>query len=300
MKRILVMGGTRFAGIRLVNQLLREGCNVTIATRGMANDLFEDSIDRIIFDRTDVKSMRRVFAGKRYDVVFDQIGYCADDLAAACEVFSGTIGHYVFTSSNAVYRDARKRGIIEADFDPLQVECSLGKQPGDVGYSTGKQQAESYLARNAPFPYAAARIPIVMAADDPIQRMGFLVGRILDGKPLVIPPSCGLLNYINPEEKGRFLTWLGLSGCTGPYNAGSERWIDPVELTQLTGNILGIEPIIVTAGPDCDRVRFAYPYDMTVDVSKAKRDGFEFTSFDLWFPTVVKDTAQVYLRSAQQ
>jgi hypothetical protein len=31
---------------------------------------------------------------------------------------------------------------------------------------------------------------------------------------------------------------------------------------------------------------------MTVDVSKAKREGFEFMPFDQWFPEVVKETAQ--------
>lgn len=39
---ILVIGGTRFFGIHMVNELLTAGYDVTIATRGKASDSFGD------------------------------------------------------------------------------------------------------------------------------------------------------------------------------------------------------------------------------------------------------------------
>ena len=42
---ILVIGGTRFFGIHMVNELLTAGHDVTIATRGKASDSFGDKVD---------------------------------------------------------------------------------------------------------------------------------------------------------------------------------------------------------------------------------------------------------------
>ena len=42
---ILVIGGTRFFSIHMVNELLTAGHDVTIATRGKASDSFGDKVD---------------------------------------------------------------------------------------------------------------------------------------------------------------------------------------------------------------------------------------------------------------
>lgn len=47
MKNILILGGTRFFGKRLVRLLLDEGFKVTIATRGNTSDEFGDQVERI-------------------------------------------------------------------------------------------------------------------------------------------------------------------------------------------------------------------------------------------------------------
>ena len=299
MKNILVMGGTSFAGKSLVRELLRQDCQVTVATRGHAKVAFEGPVQWVRFERTDLDSMVAAFSGKAYDVVFDQIGYCADDVADACKVFAGKIGHYVFTSSIAAYAGLDKRGIVETDLD-LQVGWAPGRHStGDIGYSEGKVQAEAYLVQKAPFPFAAARMPIVLGTDDPLNRLGWLVGRILDGIPIVIPPESGEQGYIGTAEKGRFLSWLGLSGQQGAYNASLEPWIDPVEFARLTGEIFGAEPIVPTEGPEVDRMEWANPFDFTMDVSKARLAGFEFTAFDQWYPVVVKETATLHAMSKE-
>ena len=41
--KILVLGGTRFFGIHMVNDLIEKGHEVTLATRGITPDYFEDS-----------------------------------------------------------------------------------------------------------------------------------------------------------------------------------------------------------------------------------------------------------------
>ena len=50
---ILVIGGTRFFGIPMIEELLKSGHDVTIATRGLSADSFGSRVKRLILDRTD-------------------------------------------------------------------------------------------------------------------------------------------------------------------------------------------------------------------------------------------------------
>ena len=85
----------------------------------------------------------------------------------------------------------------------------------------------------------------------------------------------------------------------GAYNASSEPWLDPLEFTRLTGESLGVEPIVRTEGDDPDRMNWINQFDLTMDVSKARQAGFEFAEFDQWFPNVVKETAARYTVSKE-
>ena len=68
---ILVIGGTRFFGIHMVDELLNNGYKVTIATRGMANDKYGDRVERIVFERTNEDSIKEQLSNKHFDVVID-------------------------------------------------------------------------------------------------------------------------------------------------------------------------------------------------------------------------------------
>ena len=44
--KVLVLGGTRFFGIHLVDELLKSNCDVTIATRGLTSDSFGNKVKK--------------------------------------------------------------------------------------------------------------------------------------------------------------------------------------------------------------------------------------------------------------
>ena len=50
--KILVIGGTRFFGIHMVNELLANGYEITIATRGKSSDEYGDRVKRLVIERT--------------------------------------------------------------------------------------------------------------------------------------------------------------------------------------------------------------------------------------------------------
>ena len=99
--KILVLGGTRFFGRRLVHMLIEDGHDVTIATRGLAQDDFGSSVKRIIVQRTSPDSMKEKLHGKSWDIVYDSLAYCSNDVKYALDVLE--CGRYIMTSTGAVY-----------------------------------------------------------------------------------------------------------------------------------------------------------------------------------------------------
>lgn len=62
--KILVIGGTRFFGIHMVEELLKAGHEVTIATRGIAKDSYGERVSRIILERTNEESIKNALKDK--------------------------------------------------------------------------------------------------------------------------------------------------------------------------------------------------------------------------------------------
>ena len=78
--KILVLGGTRFFGIPMVEELIQQGHEVTIATRQTTKDNLGDAVQRIQIERTDPIQMEQALKGKHFDVVYDKIAYCSNDI----------------------------------------------------------------------------------------------------------------------------------------------------------------------------------------------------------------------------
>jgi len=287
--KALVVGGTGFIGRRIVSNLLNAYCDVTVATSGRTANPFEKRVKIVIFDRFELASIKgKIPFNEKFDVLFDQLGFGAEDVAGICSVFDGKTKHYVFTSSSAVY-EGTKTGFVEEDFNPIIAEPRKGGAK-ELGYAEGKRSAEAYLFQNAPFSVAAARFPIVLGPNDSTKRFQFHVSRVMEQKPIVIPVNCGRTNYVWVEDAGRFLCWLGLKHGTGTYNAASAYTLDANELVQRIGTLLKKTPNVIRDGEKTDITPYFLHGDRSVNTSKAERDGFAFTPFEEWFPAIVKET----------
>ena len=71
--RILVIGGTRFVGPRLVRALLARGHRVATFNRGHTPDELPGEVERLHGDRSDPAQLARALAGKAFDVCVDTI-----------------------------------------------------------------------------------------------------------------------------------------------------------------------------------------------------------------------------------
>lgn len=298
--KALVLGGTGFIGRRVVRELLNFGDSVVVATSGFSENPFGSSVSHRKVDRFSPEDMGRLARElPQLDVIYDLIGFGTDDVAIICEEFGEKAGHYVFVSSAGAYPE-QKGNMAEEDFDPSSMNAAPGGMR-ELGYSGGKQNAEAYLSRNAPFTCSVPRFPVVLGHDDlagreqfPLNRidgrMLTHVERILRGQEIVVPPGGGRRNYAWVEDAGRFIAWLGRNRKPGAYNGASSRIMDAEEIINFIGRVLGRVPVIVPEGSDEDISSFYTQGDRWVNASKAESEGFSFSQFEKWFPVAVDNS----------
>lgn len=289
--KALVLGGTGFIGRRLVDNLIKENWDVTIATSGRSPNPFGDAVSSVVFDRFNITSFEEKLSSPPYfDVLFDQICFGPDDAAEITESFDGRIGRYVFVSSGSVYPQDQPK-YTEEDFDPYNHEIRKGGM-GTLGYGEGKRSAEAYLFQRAGFPVAAARFPIVVGHDDSTTRFQKLVQDILEGNEILIPHGGGKKNYVWVEDAGRFLLWLGKNGKQGPYNASSSYTLDANEMIDIVCRVTGKDANIVDSSESINPTSYYSSADHLYSPEKAEHEGFTFTEFNDWIEDEIRLTVE--------
>ena len=283
MKKALVLGGTRFFGKRLVSNLVDTGWDVTIASRGLADDSFGQRVKRLTLDRYNYESLQVALKGGEWDVVYDQICYAPSDAMDTCQLLSGKIGRYVLTSTGSVY-DNSPMPYKEEYYDPYSYPLRMGRQDSFT-YGEGKRLAEAVFFQKADFPVAALRIPVVVGPDDYTQRLAGVVHYVKHGiamRPLNTDKTIG---FISSFEAAKFLHWLAESPVTGPYNAAATGFLTSQGLFSLVGRVVGREALLSEAAEQESPLQGS----SHLDNSKAKAAGFEFTNLLDWLPLLVAE-----------
>ncbi|WP_340022536.1 NAD-dependent epimerase/dehydratase family protein [Paenibacillus sp. FSL K6-1096] len=287
-KKVLVLGGTRFFGKRLVELLLHSQDNeVTLLTRGRTADPFGDRVTRLTADRTDESAFEQAVGDAYWDIVYDNICYSPEEAAAAVRIFAGRAKRYILTSSLSVY-DAQPEALTEADFDPVHYPVRSGGKT-EISYQEGKRQAEAVLLQRADFPVAAVRFPIVLGTDDYTRRLHFHIEHVLAGQPVGIPNPQAKISFIRSDEAAEFLHWLGHEGSavTGPVNACSDGTLTIGGVMSIIERVTERNAVVQSEAADGDQSPFGIEESWYMDTSKARSAGFSFLSLSEWFPELV-------------
>lgn len=290
MSKILVLGGSRYFGKRLVNLLLQEGCHeITVATRGLSEVEYDGTVQSIKLDRKDEEALKSAAAAGPWDIVYDNICYSPDDAFAAVRAFDGQVGRYILTSTLSVY-DFSDQVITESDFDPYGYKLRMGKA-ADFSYGEGKRLAEAAFFEKADFPVCAMRIPIVLGPDDYTRRLHFHVERVMRGTPIGVPNPEAAMSLITSAEAASFLQWLGKSSLTGPVNACSDGSLSIGGIIGLIEEITGKQADIRTETEAENMSPFGISASWVMDHSKAQEAGYCFESVYDWLPHLIRDIA---------
>jgi len=271
--KILVMGGSKFFGKRLVRKLVSEGHEVTVATRSIEG-LNDVDVRKVIFDRRSKESMQEAFGTESFDIVYDQICFTPVEAQIAVETFAGRVGRYIFTSSQAVY-DSTDEVLAEGDFDAMKYPIHLEHETYD--YKEGKRQAEAYFHQFAPFPVVSVRAALIISGeDDYTGRFAFHVNKVANGEPLSLK-GAARISYAGAEDIAGFLAHIGTkSDFAGPINAGSPEWLDVEELAVTIGKLLDRQPIFDEENGARSPYSLGWTLKMTSELARAQ--GYDFRS----------------------
>ncbi|WP_144788315.1 NAD-dependent epimerase/dehydratase family protein [Lysinibacillus fusiformis] len=284
---ILVLGGTRFFGKKLVELCIENGHDVTILTRGQSGNPFGTAVKQLIVDRDDHDALENALAHTTWDIVYDNICYSPNEAHTICELLKGKTKKLVFTSTLSTYEvDGKMKK--EEDFDPYHYQILMGDRD-EFSYGEGKRQAEAVLFKEASFPVVAVRFPIVMGEHDYTRRLHFHVERILHDQPISLPNIDAQMSYITDEEAAEFLYFVGVTPIEGPYNATASGAISLKELLALIEEESGKRAKISLVGGDEEsQSPYGVPADWYMTNAKAEKAGFTFSQLHEWLPKLVK------------
>ncbi len=307
MADICVIGGTRYFGKVLVQQLLDDGHRVTIVNRGQTPDPFGDAVRRLRADVTVTGELTAAVAGERFDAVVHQMCYTPNAAVEVCEAFGERVGKIVMTSTIEVYNKDTFRGRFQAppfsarareeELDPADYDFDTTLpwySPGylDIHYGEGKRQAEAALTRTAKVPVLLARVAHVLAAEgDFTGRLSFHLDHVRGGQPVVAHMSPGRTSLVRADEAAGFLAWAALSEATGAVNVASPDTADVHDVCAAVESATGLTADVIEKedpSGDPDLSPFSCPFDFGMASDRSAALGYPFTPIAQWLPTVTR------------
>jgi nucleoside-diphosphate-sugar epimerase len=178
---------------------------------------------------------------------------------------------------------------VEEDFNNNNYPLNL-TPPNPVNYQEDKRQAEVVFNNQNYFPAVMVRFPIVLGVDDYTNRLNFHIDKIKNGEPIYFPRIESRLNFVDSNEAGRFLSFIGETPFTGAINCASNGSITLREL---------IKMIEVAAGKDWvpgtneeNPSPFGEEKDFVLGNEKAKALGFKFLNLMDYLPGLITPRRQ--------
>lgn len=291
---VLVIGGNRYFGKRLIALLRESGHRVTLLNRGSSGA--PEGIGHLVADRDDEAALESVLAGRSFDVVVDQVCYTPRQAEIALRVFGPRTGRYVMTSTVEVYgyEDSAAPLAEDAlDLDAVTVDTGLAWEDPEfreAHYGEGKRQAEAVFAAGAPFAWTSVRVAHVLGgADDFTGRLDHYVRRIRAGEPIAVPAVNRPATYVYVEEIAAFLAWAVGADFTGPVNAHSHGPLTTADLCAAIEKRTGGRTVFqeVEVG-EVSPFSFARSYGM--DNARATSLGYSFSHSSEWLARAVAET----------
>jgi nucleoside-diphosphate-sugar epimerase len=250
--RTLVMGGNRYIGLHLVEELARRGHDVTVMNSHEV--ALPEGVRRIHADRRVPGAITDALGPHRddFDVVFDNTAYSPADLEPMVELFRGRVQHFVFTSSVAVY----KRSFIQPLTESHATHAPNDEDPRKA-YGVGKVRSEQYLRSLDHVPATSLRVTHTIGPRTPlVTREPMFFRRLELGRPILVPgDGFPFVHLVHVQDVARLMVSLmGNDRVAGEtYNvAGSE--ITSVEgCIRLMARAMGVDADVVHVPLDLAR-----------------------------------------------
>ena len=291
--KVLIIGGRRYLGPRLVHALLVRGHEPVLFNRGRSNAPLpvDRPVREIRGDRNRPGDLASVVEEESFDAVVDTQAFGADDTEPVVRTLSGRIGRYLVISSVACYGRLLR---VPADETHPYTDDARAFPGGGNDYAVGKRDVEQIVLaahRESGFPAIIIRPSVSYGYGRLFSVWGYSnrhVDRIRKGRAVIAPDTGeGLIQpvYIDDEAEVIVLALetdgsLGEAfNCAGPvavplwqyFRAHADALGLPVEVVEIPAAFLGgFDPM------RCTRASENLVFNHAYDVLKLKRVlGFE-------------------------
>lgn len=293
MKKIAILGGSRFIGYHLTQALLQPGFHVSLFNRGktVPPAKFLADVRIVNGDRNKPWSLKPFFDCD-YDVLFDLSGYVPAQVRPVLEGYSSRIGHYVFCSTSSV--------LALPPPVPFDENSPLCTTPGS--YGGDKARVEEILleaSRKFGLPVTILRPQGVLGRYDAAQA-AFVFSRLRNNIPIAVrEDSRGIrANFVDVKDLVKaFISAANQRVSQGKiYNVANDEPVSLVEFISLCGEACSILPRIhffddKVLPDEYRKLPYGVPwhdYDLVSDNGRIKKDldvrfsPFRNTLEDIW------------------
>jgi nucleoside-diphosphate-sugar epimerase len=287
--RVLVIGGTRFIGLRLVRRLAAAGHEVAVFHRGRAPADLPSGVRTYLGDRRRLAGHATELRAFRPDVVVDMVALTEADALSAVAAFRGVTGRLVTISSGDVYRAYGIFARLEEgppeptpfrEDDPLRQALYIaraGAKPGDELHDYEKILVERVVMADPELPGTVLRLPMVYGPGDYQHRMAPYLRRMLDGR-LVIVLNEGmarwrcLRGYVEDVAAAIARAATNPAAAGRVYNVAEPAAPTEAEWVAEIGKAFGWSGAIVPVPSDRWQVPFNTAQDLTVETSRIRSE----------------------------
>jgi nucleoside-diphosphate-sugar epimerase len=265
--KILVMGGTRFVGKPLVAQLLSEGHQLTLFTRG--KNPVPAGVEHLCGDRSSAEGLAAL-QGRSFDVIVDSSGRTLDDSRAVIERTGAPSHRFLYVSSAGVYADS--------ELWPLTEDSPTDPQ----SRHSGKLDTEAWLSAEK-IPFTSFRPTYIVGAGNYNPVESWFFDRIVHGRTVPLPgdgTTITQLGHVNDLAAAMALS-LGVDAAANRvYNCSSVQGITFRGLVAAAARACGKDPASVEirsfdpSGLD-KKARKTFPLRMAhflTDVTRVQRE----------------------------
>jgi 2'-hydroxyisoflavone reductase len=228
---LLVIGGTRFLGRRIVESALANGHSVTLFYRGKDGaELFDGKVEKIFGDRDGELDK---LAGRRWDAVVDTPGYYPRVVRASAEYLRDKVERYLFISSISVYNPAQRATSMDENTPTSKLEGEVVEEFSGATYGPLKALCEKEVNDVYGSDATILRPGYIVGSFDPTDRFTYYPWRLLQGgRMLVGGRKDAPLQVIDARDVGRFSISALEQDAGGTYNVsgpahpmGWEEWL---------------------------------------------------------------------------
>jgi 2'-hydroxyisoflavone reductase len=214
--KTLILGGSKFLGVHLVNALIERGHAVTLFNRGISNPTPRTDVEFIKGDRdTDL----RLLSNGRWDAVIDTSGFVPRIVKKAAKALSAATGHYTFISSISAYADpfASNR---DEDEPLATMSDPAAEEITNESYGPLKALCEREIRSAFGGGALIVRPGLIVGPHDPTDRFTYWPHRFAQGGNVLVPGTQNHpLSFIDVRDLAEWIAQSLEVSLAGTFNA---------------------------------------------------------------------------------